>query len=386
MSSQKITILGAGATGLTTALLLQKNGYKTTVITKHHPETLFEPDFVSSVPSASVIPHAVYGKSLPHIFKNSRQIFRFLEKISFPGSTVHNHFELFEEQTELPWYQNLMDDFEIIELTKAPDNVVHLKPFKEIFGWRFNCLFMDRPVYFRALTRIYLENGGTINIKELQLEDIAKLPSDSVINCLGQGSIDLFGDTKRRLSRGHLLHIPGAPIIRDQRRNPVSYNYTPASYKSSEGAQQDVYFYPRTDGWVLGGSRQEGFFDEDGYWQGDSTRNPVSYNGNSSIPKEIFEINRELILNAFDVDLVNLADPRPVHSYRYIRSKNEGLRIQAEETEKKLIIHCTGVGGAGVTLSWGCAFEVLTLLKESSGKEVPSLNEIVSRLPEFLIN
>jgi len=384
MSSQEITIIGAGATGLTTALLLQNKGYETTIISKHHPETLFKPDFVSSVPSASVIPHAVYGGSLLRTFNNSQKIFRRLHAKNFPGATIHTHYELFEEPTPQPWYRNLMDNFEEIELNEPKDDVVHLKPFKDIFGWMFSCFFMDRPIYFRALTEKYCNSGGTINIKELKAEDIAKIPSDLVINCSGLGSIDLFGDTKKRLSRGHLLHIPGAPMIRDQQRNPVSYNYTPTSYKSSEGTQQDVYFYPREDGWVLGGSRQEGFFDEEGNWQGDFTRNPVSFNGNSWIPAEIYEINRELIFNTFDIDLANLAEPRPVHSYRYIRSKDEGFRIEAEEVENKHIIHCTGVGGAGVTLSWGCAFEVLTLLNKSIGKGVPSLNKIVNQLPEFL--
>lgn len=384
MSSQDIIIIGAGATGLTTAILLQSQGFNTTVISKNDPETLFKPDFVSSVPSASVIPHAVYGNSLPGIFKNSQALFRELHSKNFPGATIHTHYELFEKQTELPWYRNLMDDFEEIELNEPKDDVVHLNPFKEIFGWRFSCFFMDRPVYFRALTKKYLDSGGIIDMQELTGEEISKLASDLVINCSGQGSIDLFGDAKKRLSRGHLLHIPGAPMILEQQKNPLSYNYTPASYKSSEGAQQDVYFYPRTDGWVLGGSRQEGFFDKDDNWQGDSSRNPVSYNGKYSVPKEIYEINRELILNTFDLDLADLADPRPVYSYRFIRSKEEGLRIETENIENKHIIHCIGVGGAGVTLSWGCAFEVLTLLNESAGKEAPSLEKIFEELPEFL--
>ena len=40
----------------------------------------------------------------------------------------------------------------------------------------------------------------------------------------------------------------------------------------------------------------------------------------------------------------------------------QGPRIEAERMDDHTIVHCYGHGGAGVTLSWGCADEVAALL------------------------
>jgi D-amino-acid oxidase len=38
------------------------------------------------------------------------------------------------------------------------------------------------------------------------------------------------------------------------------------------------------------------------------------------------------------------------------------VRLEAEERGAGTVVHCYGHGGAGVTLAWGCAEEVVELV------------------------
>jgi D-amino-acid oxidase len=45
-----------------------------------------------------------------------------------------------------------------------------------------------------------------------------------------------------------------------------------------------------------------------------------------------------------------------------LRPARPTVRLEAEESEGRRLVHCYGHGGAGVTLSWGCADEVALLV------------------------
>jgi hypothetical protein len=70
----------------------------------------------------------------------------------------------------------------------------------------------------------------------------------------------LFGDLiSSRFVKGILLHAAcdGRTPWNRETGEIFSYNYHPAAdiYAHPDGAPVDVYFYPRTDGWLLGGTR-----------------------------------------------------------------------------------------------------------------------------------
>lgn len=53
--------------------------------------------------------------------------------------------------------------------------------------------------------------------------------------------------------------------------------------------------------------------------------------------------------------------------YRYLRKPKNGLRLETEEIGDKLFIHNYRHGGAGVTLSWGCALQAAQMLENAAG-------------------
>src|SRR5699024_8903048 len=174
----------------------------------------------------------------------------------------------------------------------------------KVYGWSFDCLFADWPHYFRALIDLYNESGGSITQEKLTADGISSLDSSAIINCSGAGSSALFDDSSDRqmVLRGHLLNKAGATRVTDQTGTPVSYNYTPRSKVDSDtnGQACDVYFYPRRDGWVIGGSRQPGTLHDGRYKTSRNTTHAPSYTiGDISFPAQIVDLNEDILRHSF---------------------------------------------------------------------------------------
>jgi len=58
-----------------------------------------------------------------------------------------------------------------------------------------------------------------------------------------------------------------------------------------------------------------------------------------------------------------LAGARVLRHAVGLRPARPEVRLEAETTRSTRVVHCYGHGGAGVTLSWGCADEVVGLVE-----------------------
>ncbi|WP_445666226.1 FAD-dependent oxidoreductase [Fodinibius sp. AD559] len=362
--TDKITVIGAGVSGVTTALTLQLLGYNTEIIADKTVSDVSHknnyPKFASLFPSASVIPHSVYSDRLEELFKQSQSFFYQLRKHTFAGITIHKHFEVFELETDPPKYCDWMLNFSPIDdlsETKVPrrsDN-------KPLYGWVFDCIFADWSLYFPALIALYRKSAGTITQQKLKKKDIPDLSSEIIINCSGTGGPLLFNDPSedQLIMRGHLLHKSDAPLITNNAGEIISYNYMPQPhvYSDAEGNACDVYCYPRKDGWILGGSRQVGHLNKENNWK--NVENSSAYTVKDvQFPRQIIDLNNEIINHSYGYSLDESDDITPSVGYRYIRNHRNGLRLEKEKSSGKTVYHNYGHGGAGVTLSWGCAIEI----------------------------
>lgn len=366
LNNKNICVLGAGVSGLSTASYLSDSGYSVCIITRDDPRTAtLRPEFSSSFPAASIIPHSVYSDKLSEIFRFSKDRFGKLHDNQFPGVTTTRHFELFSHPVSVPVYAKTMNQFEEFDDFKNEFYPDH-PDYPAAVGWRYSAYFADWPLYFPTLIRNTLEKVKGFEIRTLSPDDIRELPYDIIINCTEIGSLKLFEDTSEQiLHRGHLLNLPGAPAVRDLQGNVISYNFSPGKevYQSESGIEQDVYCYSRKDGLVLGGSRQKGTFDSDGKWIGEESQDPVILVDNLKVPAQILELHSAILNHSFGYTLPPKSKMRSKVGYRFTRSHEDGLRLEAEEVGNKLVIHNYGHGGAGVTLSWGCAHRVTELLK-----------------------
>lgn len=377
---EKIIIIGGGVSGVTTALTLQLLGYETEIYTAKIADQITNknahPEFASLFPSASVIPHSFYSGQLNELFQISQSFFYELRKKIFPGLTTHKHFEVFEFEPEDPGYKNRMLNYHPIE-ELPPREVPHRRPSQDLYGWTFNCIFADWPLYFPALLSFYNRSGGKIIRRKLTADDLPSLPADIIVNCSGTGSPDLFDDPveKQLILRGHLLHKQGAPLITDSNNEIISYNYTPrpSTYADSSGKACDVYCYPRKDGWIIGGSRQPGFLDNNSWKPIEKNKFPTTEIDGYDIPAAIVDLNDEILHATFGQSLDQSDKLSALVGYRYLRSPEKGLRLDYETIYNKKVYHNYGHGGAGVTLSWGCAVNIAHMIASQQPSQITTL-------------
>jgi 2-polyprenyl-6-methoxyphenol hydroxylase-like FAD-dependent oxidoreductase len=66
-SAHDVAVIGGGVSGLTTAVLLQANDYRTTLCTQARPgpepDVARDPEFATLHAAASILPHSVEGIS-----------------------------------------------------------------------------------------------------------------------------------------------------------------------------------------------------------------------------------------------------------------------------------------------------------------------------------
>lgn len=383
---ENIIILGGGISGITTGLVLQLMGYETTIYSEYlvDDEAPEDPRFASLYPAASVIPHSVQSNKTDRLFPLSSRVFQFLWEHKFSGMQIHKHYELYEYKVQDPSYARFLNGYSRIDgadIKKIP----HRKKSIHLSGWMFDCLITEWPIYIHELYKCYKEAGGTLRKERIHRHQIKDLNSHTIVNCTGIWSSELFADPEPlRAIKGHLLFLKGAPLIRDSSGSIPSYNYTPGKdiYSNPDGHATDVYFYPRSNGWILGGSRVQGEISESGTWGGKEHHDTIYINGND-IPRQIYELNRSIIANSFGFDLKQFTNIKALSGYRYVRSfDGNGLRLEETKEHGKTIIHNYGHGGAGVTLSWGCTLKVLEMIKKQTTNEetISNLKKALSRI------
>jgi D-amino-acid oxidase len=136
-----------------------------------------------------------------------------------------------------------------------------------------------------------------------------------------------------------------------------------------------VHFFPRTDGWLLGQTREPGTIDNDGEWQGKPTSSPEVEIGGVSVPSPIIDLNRQLLKAWVGQDF---SDDGLVgrFGYRYYRDPNDsGVRLEKDDFNGAPLVHNYGHGGSGITMSWGCALQAARLLHEAGVSQAEDLKQ-----------
>ncbi len=230
--------------------------------------------------------------------------------------------EIFPEPVEDPWWLTAVPSFRRATTSELPDG------YRD--GYVFEAPVIEMPVYLGYLMRRFEALGGQIAVRSLDSVDEAFAHYDRVIDCAGLGARELIGDSTLMPIRGQVVRVAQVGIER--------------FWLDDYGPSGVTYIVPRANDCILGGTADEG--------SEDLTPDPATA---AAIIARCVALEPRLRHAQILEHKVGLRPGRPT------------VRLEAEQwAPGKLLIHNYGHGGAGVTLSWGCAAEVLRLVEGSN--------------------
>jgi glycine/D-amino acid oxidase-like deaminating enzyme len=262
-----IAVIGCGALGLTSAILLQRAGATVTIYAKELP-----PDVRSSLATGLWTPdsricfeqHATpaFKQTWQSMTRNSYQTYQTL--LGLPGNPVEfidsyvvsdnadteRHHGTATDQR--PKFAELQRELVSDLIPKSEEYGPGRHPFDQRYLRRNTLMMFNLAAYSRLLMSDFAANGGKIEIAEFHTPaELAALRQKTLINATGYGSRALFDDQSITPVRGQLARMIPQPEV----------NYG-LFYKG-------VSFVPRRDGLVF-----QAVGEDDYYGFNDATADP----------------------------------------------------------------------------------------------------------------
>ena len=331
--TMRISILGGGITGLTTGLLFALGGHQVEIqAAKHLAGRLdhdYDPNFASLHPAAST--HAQLCDYREEWLANSLRIFDALTRIAPLAVHPTEHWDLFEV---LP---------EDARGARCEETRFQSPAGGPVWGISSEGQIADMPEYAAWLLGQFIAQSGSVvhgTVESLETA-VSEAAADLVINCTGLGARLLTGDAHLEPVGGQLLRVKYDLAVPRERVLGHSYHYYPAP----EHYPFTLYCYPRRERLILGGSRIA--IDNP-----DASPPPLRELENY---EAIFSLNNHILRQLYEVELNTATYAYTIGLRPY---RHGGPRIEQEVIAGRSVIHNYGHGGAGVSLSWGCALEV----------------------------
>jgi D-amino-acid oxidase len=187
-------------------------------------------------------------------------------------------------------------------------------------AYRVTVPLIDMPRYLDHLAARVAAAGVPIEVDPVRAFDDAPI----VVNCAGLGARDLVPDPALSAMRGQHVVVENPGVSEFFMSEPFGETWTS--------------FFPHGDRVVVGSVAQPG--DED-------------------LEPRDSDAER-MLAGAAAVD-PRLGEARVLEHQVGLRPMREAVRVEAEQRGATRVVHNYGHGGTGVGLSWGCAAEVVAL-------------------------
>lgn len=314
-----ILVIGCGVSGLTTGLCLLEAGHTVSIWAKELP-----PFTTSNVAAAVWYPYKAYPVERVTAWgKEALRKFKELQSNKESGIFMANFLEVKPAPSADPWWVTAVEDFRHASQEELP--------FGYPDGYSFEAPVIDTLVYLDYLVRMFQAQKGQIVQCTLTSLAQAFAQSDIVVNCSGLGARELVED--------HDLHPAKGQIVR------IKPNGFRRVLVDEEGPNSLAYIVPRTHDIVLGGTYEE----QNESLEVDPEETRTILHRCAKLAPAFAAVTHEDIVSV-------VCGLRPVRST---------VRVEAERiSPDRLLVHNYGHGGAGITLSWGCATEVVRLIAE----------------------
>jgi len=332
MSRLDAIVVGAGVSGLTTAHELLAAGLRVELWAKDRP-----PHTTADVAAAFWYPFLVNPSARVDAWATTAYA-RFRKLAHMPGNGVvmREVFELRPDHDDhgaaTPAWVAQLDGLRPMTASELGDS--HRR------GRRFFAPVIETPRYMPWLVERIERCGAKIVSRSIDSFEPAFERAPIVVNATGLGARQLTGDLALISLEGVLVKIeppPGwpddAPVVVDERR-----------------ASTVAYVVPRSGDVVLGGTARPV---------------PPPPTTRPSDPSRASADDVEAIVSRCTglVPDIGRATRREVCvGYRPYRAE---IRLELERHDKGWLVHNYGHGGAGVTLSWGCAAQAVHELAQT---------------------
>jgi D-amino-acid oxidase len=310
-----VLVLGCGVSGLSTGIVLLRQRHRVTIWAREVP-----PHTTSNIAAAVWYPYRAYP--IERVLEWGADAYgTFRDLLSKPGSGVilANVLDLQPApQAEDPWWAGSVAGFR----HARPDEL----PAGYGDGFVFDAPVIDTSVYMSYLRTRFEAEGGVI-LEGRTVSDLSEAFAicNVVVNCTGLGARELVHDPTLTASRGQVVRVRHHGF----RRVMLDEN----------GPNQLAYIVPRINDTILGGTAIDD--EESTTIDGDET---------AAIVRRCARLAPEFASLTADDILDVKVGLRPVRSE---------VRLEVESpTPGRWLASNYGHGGAGITLSWGCATEI----------------------------
>ncbi|HET9899381.1 MAG TPA: FAD-dependent oxidoreductase [Streptosporangiaceae bacterium] len=313
-----VVVIGAGVTGLTTAVVLAEAGLSVKVLAKDPPAQT-----TSAAAGAMWGPYLVEPRDRVQAWaSDSLECFTGLAGVPGTGVRLVSGTEASRTNSAPPGFLRMLDGVRVCAQSELPDGFVA--------GWRYTVPLVDMDIYLPYLCDRLEAAGGSLQLRTVAGFDEAARLAPIVINATGTGARHLARDSAVTAVRGQL-------VILD---NPGITEF----FTEDTGWSPDLlHIYPHGDRLVLGGLAQEG------NWNLEPDEDTAQ-----AIIERCATIEPRLVSLPVRAHRVGLRPTRPT------------IRCDADSSVTRYrLLHNYGHGGAGVSLSWGCASEIKTMITGS---------------------
>ncbi len=304
----RIVVVGGGVIGLTCAHRLVRAGHAVEVWTRDPVE-----DTTSAVAAALWYPY----RALPEepVTRWAAATYDMLSILSVRPETAVRLVrgrELSRGPLPEPWWAAAVPRLGRVPAADLPPGYAD--------GYEFAAPVVHMPTYLRWLVDELAAAGVRLRQRELTDLDPARKAADVVVNATGLGARALVGDAELTGLRGQVVRVADPGLTR---------------WTLDDGHPAGmVYVIPRGTDVVCGGT------------------DDLADSGEPD-PK-----TAEAILERCREVVPELAGMPVLGHGIGLRPVRTAVRVEREGA----VVHCYGHGGAGVTLSWGCADEVVRLV------------------------
>ncbi len=310
-----VVVLGAGVIGLVTALRLLERGFSVTILAD-----AFSPHTTSNVAGALWYPHRVGPPDrIDEWCRRSYPVFRELCSNPSAGVALRPLLVLPGSDEKPPAWSDVAG-LQLVGRDKLPPGYD--------CGFAMLAPVVESDTFLEWLLARVRALGAVVEKVPASLTSFEPLftRGQVVVHCTGIGARKLVDDRDLHPVRGQLLRVEGPRIVR--------------SVCDDGGPLAGTYVIARTHDTIVGTTHNVGDWNLDVY------------------PGETMDILARATRLVPELSGARILDQRVG-----LRPARSGVRLEVEHTPAGPVLHHYGHGGAGVTLSFGCADEAAGLVE-----------------------